>query len=411
MVDAKPSLATDGEPKNTNPEILNAYFHESIDCHSSSWCFMPLTVEFHDPDGNLKGGWLELKTFVGSGFNSARFYRIELQYLVFESSHGVCLFKPLLPPSRNVEIRLIDSLGAKSSVVSVETESAGSTSRNLRLSEESLLYDDFDGNGAYQPNSNSHLAVAGSPSLDLWAVSAPNRNHVEIVRAEQVMSAHLGHGFVARMRHEAKFLKFMRMFLMSPRYDVITGAYKMPSSIQRLKAENCLRFSGDVCVSAESTSDEFFAGLELIIGYAIDPPGFGHARPRSWRIGIRKDPNTGDAFLCARDENGFDANLSVTEDLMPASLDTWYTIGIESVVDAHNIIHFDFLVAGQPVYRMTPEEYAQEILHFGLVNKNQAWPQIWSSLARCLILDKPNAGGEAIAFFDNIYGVYEIEQE
>ena len=57
------------------------------------------------------------------------------------------------------------------------------------------LYDDFDGHGGHHPIDDSHLAVPGQLSPDLWRA----HNRVQVVAAADVLANPRGHGRIARV--------------------------------------------------------------------------------------------------------------------------------------------------------------------------------------------------------------------
>lgn len=361
-----------------------------------TWYIVPLNVEFQDTDRNLKGGWLEITTYGYTGYT----FKIELQYQVFDNFNGSCTFKPILNSNiHKITIRLIDSKGLPSDPVEIIPSFANPELGRYLLSSVAL-YDDFDGNGSKQQYNNVNLSIMGSPSFDLWAISANNRNDVQIVKAENLNPIFAKHGYVAKIFHGKRWRDAVRMYMISPRFYIKYSDYKPSETRTAISFINFQSLSADIMVSSKSTSQDFIAGVEILIGF--DQPTYA-ARYRSWRLGVTKNPDDGNYYACAQYFNTHFPEQNHTEILEKVNPDNWNNFRIESQQASNIELKISFYVNNIFKTAWTPQE--------GNLLINMPEKNLWFGPARNLMIYKPEPDGTAIAYFDNVYGVYENRSE
>lgn len=380
-----------------HPPVLVSIEPRPVDDETDGFRVQPLLIEFSDADGDLIGGWLRL--VAGCTDDEAMEYKIELQNPVFEQHTGSTTIQPILAECEEmtIEARLEDSTGLVSEAFGgtfpIQTRSRV---RSFELPEEATLYDDFDGNGARQTFNGKDLAVVGAATFDLWAVSAQNRNDVRPVRADDFITDFQNRGFVVRALNAEGWRDFVRLFLISPRFDVRSNNFP-PREGTLISWQNVGLFQADVMVSSESSAVEFSAGLDLSIGLApADETSNG--RSRSWQVGLRFDPDAPPHwFAYSRFFNGHSPVEGWYENIEPIQPDTWYTLGIHVKIIGQEVRLLLYL-DGERVATVVAEDSA-EMLAGDF--------DVWSSLARSLVVYKPVNQGQAVAYFDSVTAKYE----
>lgn len=353
---------------------------------------VPIVIQFWDEDRDLKGGWLEINYV-----NSDRTVKIELRNSEFERETGYCTIKPIVSKT-SFYVRLVDSTGLKSKPISVSPDfSKAETGTSYQLTDEVRLYDDFDGHGAIQQFNGRYLAVKGSLSFDLWAVSANNRKDVQVIPAKDLNPAFYNRGYIAKVFHAARWIDSIRLLLISPRFRLGVSAYQPPEGSTLLDFTNFHSFSSNILVSSASTSKDFIAAVEFLVGF-----GHGFHRGKqywAWRVGIKRNPDDGLYYACAQFFNRHYLEQNHLEILQAVQPDRWYNLRLESKKISSTEIQFSFFVDGNLMTTWVPSD--SEIL------LNLKDSDIFFSPARNLIIYKPNPDGDAVAYFDNVRGVYE----